>query len=355
MLHKCEPEIWSHSVVCLTNFVIIIGGKDSNEKFLSTREIWVYNLYTEEWKKHEIHSLNPAPDPFDGAVAAAIEGTIYTFVGDSSALWKLSQTKTGCFTWSFLKRCDEESPSPRCGHTGWEFNGKLYIFGGEGYSPAWGYLNDYGDISDSVHIKNNQLLYYDPNMDTWMNPECYGAVPSPRFGHCSTISGEKVWLFGGSADDDLNCLDDLFELNMGSLTWSQISTNKPSPQARFFCTLTATTEKQLVLHGGESTKGEPLGDTWIMDLTTQSWRFYKPAIHTRSNHAATVGLNSSAIIIGGIIGGSEYKRYHPILCVMLEPDSLQKLALHTVYKHRDELPLKFLPKKLIALLDISEK
>ena len=367
MVNKFEPLVrWSHSAVRLNNYVVMIGGRGSDGALLSPREIWVYNLYTEEWRKYVITRQSQAPDPFESAVVAVIDGTIYTFggydkVGVRNALWNLSRTncKRGYLKWSFIEpRCKEESPSPRYGHTGWEFNGKLYTFGGEGHSPNRGYLNDHGDNTNAslISIKNNQLLCYDPNIQTWMNPQCLGTVPLPRSGHCSTICEEKVWLFGGR-NEDLNCFDDFFELSMSSLTWSQIQTHSRSPQARYECTLTATAENQLVLNGGSSNLSQ-FCDTWIMDLTTHSWRRYTPAHdHTRSNHAATVGLNNSVIIIGGRKSLlDEYDGYDVISRVMLKPESLQKFALHTVYRHGDQQrPLKLLPQKLTALLDISEK
>ena len=282
--------------------------------------------------------------------------------GLRNALWKLSRTKEGSFAWSnlsFIKhQCKRESPSPRDCHTGWDFEGKLYTFGGRGYlrwTDVEGYLNDHGKFTHDGPIRNNQLLYYDPDAQTWTNPQSFGAVPSPRSGHCSTISREKVWMFGGY-DEYSNCSNDLFELNMSSLTWTQIPTGWPKPKARSMCTLTATKEHQLVLHGGlDAYRSTQFHDTWIMDLTTHSWRFYSQGKgHTRNSHTATLGPYSNVIIIGGakdLYDG--YERYDHIFCVMLEPKSLQKLALHTVHKHKDELPLICLPKKLTTYLGMA--
>ena len=74
-----------HCVVSLDNFVIIIGGRDLVEpcESLSTHVIWIYNLYTEEWRQHVIPDNGDAPEPFTDAVAAAIDKTIYIFGGYS--------------------------------------------------------------------------------------------------------------------------------------------------------------------------------------------------------------------------------------------------------------------------------
>ena len=173
--------------------------------FESTRIIWMYNLYTEEWKKHVIPDTSDAPLPFSGAVATAIDGSIYTFGGcDTNCaitnhdLWKLREKREG-FTWSLVAtQCKEKSPSPRIGHTGWGYAGKLWIFGGVGPSPAEGYLNDHGDLIDLQNeygeVCNNQLLSYNPYTSEWINHECCGDVPSPHtcYGGRNYHKGQSV-------------------------------------------------------------------------------------------------------------------------------------------------------------------
>ena len=226
-----------HSAVCLDNSIIIFGGLGEKFEPLNTRVIWMYNLYTEEWNKHVIPCTNVAPKPFYGAVGVAISGAIYTFGGmyteDSNTrneLWTLSKATRECFTWNFNETSrEEESPSPRVGHTGWKYAGKLWTFGGWGPSPQ-GYLNKHGSFSGQSSCKwNNQLLRYDPTSQTWTNLQCFGTVPSPRSSHaCATIKG-KVWLFGGCGN--IQRRNDFFELTMHSLTWIQIQSGQLHPQS----------------------------------------------------------------------------------------------------------------------------
>ena len=372
MVKKIElSAIREHCAVCIYNCVIIFGGLGTCCAVVSSRKILVYNLYTERWERYVVPKTGSAPKPFHGAVSAAIEGTIFAFGGLDSedfsarnALWKLSRAERGCFTWSFIKyESKKKSPSPRHAHTGWEYAGKLWIFGGEGPSPL-DYLNDHGDIVVDPcgfarnNQLNNQLLCYDPNSQLWTNPQYFGTMPSPRSGQSSAITRENVWLFGGF--DERGSLDDFFQLNMHSFTCTQIQTGEPSPQARRMCTLTRITDNQLVLHGGLTVDPDvrTLNDTWIIDITSYSWRPYTSSIdRVRNDHAATLGLNSHVIIIGGYkdICDTDDVYYDNIFHVMLEPKSLQKLALHTVYKNQPELPWKGLPNKLISLLGKSYK
>ena len=372
-MNETDLPISCHSSVRLDNYVIIIGGRwnpgcGKGGKPRSTRKLWMYNLYTEGWREYAIpkHVIarSGLPEPFHFAVAVAINGTIYTFGGADyvgsrtrNELWTLSKAKTGCFTWRSIKpQCDKESPSPRRAYTGWEYAQKLWVFGGIGPSLE-GYLHDHGDITSIGvgHPENNQLLCYVPNTQKWTNPPGCGEVPSPRACHSSTIINDKVWIFGGLCRG-CGLLDDMFELTMHSLTWTQIQTVQPRPQARQLSTLTALTNNQLVLHGGLRGYNEALSDTWIMDLTSHLWtQFTSRKDHPLRYHAGSLGLNNNVIIIGGCKSSYPHKSYKSVFHVMLEAKSLQQLAMQTTYKHQDEINWNCLPNKLISLLGLSIK
>ena len=364
-----EDSFLGCSAVQVDNFLQIVGGLHSPP----INEIWMCNLYTEEWGKYVIAESDFAPEPFHSAVAVAINGSIYTFGGIDcggnrirNALWILHKIKTGCFVWSFVKfHNDKASPSPRTGHTGWNYAGKLWVFGGKGPSPQY-YLDDYGDIAGNHDsVVNNQLLCYNPNIQKWINPQCFGNEPAPRFNHTSTIIKHNVWVFGG-CDQSWTFHDDMFQLSMDFLTWTRIQTVQPRPQARRWFALTALTNNQLVLHGGKSGtwNNETLNDTWIMDLTSCSWRQYKSRKdHIQKGHTRSFCLNNVIIVGGrqggknGFEGGDEFlnESHGCVSNWMLEAKSLQQLAAQTIYKYQDEINWKCLPKKLISQLGLPIK
>ena len=370
MAEELKFQRTGHCAVTLGNCVVVIGGCWITNKPSSTNVIWMYNLYTNEWRKHSIVDKGCAPEPFHGAAAVTIDGIIFIFGGvsgkdstepETNALWTLCRTPGGSFTWSFINpHCKEESPSPRVGHTGWEYTRNMWIFGGAGPSPE-GYLNGHGDTDGVLSgIMNNQLLCYNPNTQKWTNPQCSGSIPTPRIGHASAIINDKLWLFGGynlEGDDR----EHVFELRMNSLTWSQIKTAQPGPKAnRFLCTLTALTDNKLVLHGGTvyHHKMTPSSNTWILDLTSHSWRQYKSITdHARNCHTGSLGPNSNIIIIGGFMESEKHvdEVYESVFHVMLGPKSLQLLAMQMIQKYRDDLPWICLPKRLISQLGISTK
>ena len=319
--------------------------------------IWVYNLYTEQWKKLTIPQGSTLPAKRYRVCAVAIRSDVYMFggyvdtEGDSNALWKLAMEPQGSFVWSTIVMTDEKTPSPRSGHTGWEYAEKLWTFGGWGKSPA-GFLNDFGGFSFNLHncYINNQLLCFGPSNEEWTNPQCYGMIPEPCDLHAATVRQEKVWLYGGA--NFMQYFKSLHELNMHSCTWTLINTQKIQPQECSSCTLSTISDDKLILHGGIR-----LSDTWIVDLETKMWKKYAAATDTcRSYYTGSQGINNSVIIIGGL-DESQYQSMCSIIFhvpVLTKPKSLQQLAMQKIYKHNTVLPWKYLPRKLTALLDIQE-
>ena len=225
-----------------------------------------------------------------------------------------------------------------------------------GPSPV-GYLNDCGDFDASKHT-TNQFLCFNPSCNEWTNPGCTGSVPSPRHSCASAIMRHKVWLYGGD-NGSHNGIDELLELNMRSLTWTQIQVHEPKPQALYCCTLTVISDSTFVLHGGcqhlpimvEITIIR-LSDTWILDLLTQTWRQYRSTTdHSRQSHKGTTFLSGCVIITCGSKDPQEsYDEYTTTFHVMLAPKSLKQLAMQSIFKHKNVLPWKCLPPKLKTCL-----
>ena len=276
----------------------------------------------------------------------------------SNAVWELRRMPEGCFVWDQITS-KRNAVSPRCWHSGWEHRGKLYIFGGMGnYNPIR-YLNDNGDFHffddpSEEHYVNNQLLCFDLSCQVWDNPKCFGDIPKPRRSHATATVGAKTWLFGGIGDPN-EAFNDLFELNMDSLTWTKILTGKPKPSKLWTCTLTPLSDNKLILHGGW---GKTVHDTWILDLPSKTWRIYDTGQEgpQRTCHTCTKGINRSVIIIGGRKAktdeGTIYRRYIYKQChIMLEPKSLLQLATRIIHENRESLCWQTLPQKLISLLN----
>ena len=304
-----------------------------------------------------MHDKN-IPPPTQGACEVAIRTDIYMFGGtmnskgteETNDLWKLSISQ-GSFKWSKIDfQHDMKLPAPRVNHSGWEYAECLWVFGGTGYTWHNNYLCDHGIFSLRL---NNQLICFNPSTKVWTNPQCFGAVPSPRYNPKTTIIKDKVWLFGGQNEFFVGC-EDFFQFNMQSYTWTQIESGHTKPQTHFCPSLTAISDRYLILHGGLLLKDE--SSTWLMDLHSLTWQKHPCHDHPRHRHTGTLGVNKCIIMIGGVtstqIDDSNYSvsAFH----VMLEPKSLQQMAMKTIYNRQHELPWMSLPQKLIAELGFQE-
>ena len=274
--------------------IFVIGGQvcdcvDDIRHHRHMYSVWLYNIFLEQWKKYHILKKKQVPENLIGACGVVIGEDIYTFGGGhrypwNNELWKLTRNANGSFKWSrFLVKANKKIPSPRKGHSGWEYDEKLWTFGGHGPSIN-DYLNKHGDFRDH---HNNQLFYFSPKSNKWTNLKYFGTEPSAQLGHATTVLDNKVWLYGGTNAKLGIDFDDLYELDMCSLTWKLIQTTTLKPEGRYACSLNVTRENHLVLHCGESAeRNVALEDTWILDLSSYSWKKCTDVYSWRFYHTA---------------------------------------------------------------------
>ena len=268
-----------------------------------------------------------------------------------SGLWKLSSSEEE-ITWTEIKfYTGQLTPKGRSFHAGWEHQNKLWIFGGRAkyYDDSFHDIEDF-QVLDTHGGYTKQLWCFTPATNTWTIVKCTGSVPSPRFQHAITKIQTSIWLHGGK--DHHGKFDDLYELNLQSLTWTQIqSSGSWKPNKMYGHSLVAISNKQIVLYG--------VHGSWILDLPSLSWKWYLiPACvngvpseeNRRWQHSGTIGINT-VIIFGGFSHPSKIT-VNGILCIVFEPKSLLKSCLETVYKHRSLLKDKWhiLPRNLYAQL-----
>ena len=333
------PEMVHHVAVRLNHCIVVFVSE-------AARTIWTYNLYTEIWKENMLQEQGKDIPYLEGHCAVVIGQKVNTY--GHGYLRELTRYANGLFAWNVVKeKAGTKKPSPRSHHSGWEYENKLWIFGGWGLSPVGENLNDYGYYHESC---NNQLLQFNFVTKEWTNMKCLGEVPSPRERHVITITGNTVWLYGGRQLNN-DFFDDLYQLDMYTLTWTQVQTGHPKPEGHNRCTLNAITDKQLVLHGGIKDVWTVLNDTWILDLPSKTWRRHtSEEDDPRVLHTGFSGISNDVIIIGGIKENiaCHQNSFH----VRLEPKMLQQLAMKVVYKHQDDLSYwkKCLPKKLTELM-----
>lgn len=341
-----------HVAVTYEECMLVWGGYKENENqavYFNGSELWVYHAFSEKWHLKKCGGESPPPGT-SGAVTLLLHDNLYIFggyqeEGNTNALYRLNLSD---FVWECLSPAGF-SPSPVDKLVGWEYDCKLYFFGGFGIIPQ-NTLRDQspfqflpGDIYSSVRRGwTNQFMAYDPKTNEWTLPASMGKLPAPRAAHAATLIKNTVYVFGGRHQNSR--MNDLHCLNMDTMEWNgPLAVEGVLPEGRSWHSLNALSDNYLVLYGGFSQNDVPLSDCWVLDLSIMKWKkvdlgFSKPRLW----HTACVNIFDEIIIYGGCTENildhriaAEHAK--DIIVLRFSPKSLFRLCIDVVVKHYVEL------------------
>lgn len=296
-----------------------------------------------KWKRIT-NPAGPQPRPRHGHRAVALKDLMVVFGGGNEGIVdELHVYNTATNQW-FVPSTKGDIP-PGCAAYGFVVDGtRILVFGG---------MVEYGKYS-------NELYELQASRWEWKRlkprPPKNDASPCPRLGHSFTLIGNRVFLFGGLAndsDDPKNniprYLNDLYTLELlpnGLTAWEVPQTYGHSPPPRESHTGVAYTDQKtgkscLVVYGGMS--GCRLGDLWFLDVDTMTWN--KPIVHgptplPRSLHTATL-IGHRMYVFGGWVPlviddvkvathEKEWKCTSTLACLNLETLIWEQLTVDTL-------------------------
>ncbi|RWS07309.1 host cell factor 1-like protein [Dinothrombium tinctorium] len=257
-----------------------------------------------KWRK-VLNTTGQAPRPRHGHRAVCIKDLMIVFGGGNEGIVdELHVFNTTTNQW-FIPPVKGDIP-PGCAAYGFVCDGtRLLVFGG---------MVEYGKYS-------NELYELQASRWEWkrLKPRApkNGPYPCPRLGHSFTLIGNKVYLFGGLAndsDDPKNniprYLNDLYVLEMkpysNVMQWELPQTYGTPPPPRESHTAVAYMgpdgkTPKLIIYGGMS--GCRLGDLWQLDINSMTWskpeiRGLQPGPLPRSLHSATL-IGNKMYVFGG--------------------------------------------------------
>ncbi|XP_070143746.1 host cell factor-like [Drosophila kikkawai] len=184
---------------------------------------------------------------------------------------------------------------------------RMFVFGG---------MIEYGKYSNDLY--ELQATKWEWRKMYPESPDGGGMSPCPRLGHSYTMVGDKIFLFGGLAnesDDPKNnipkYLNDLYILDTRGVhshngKWIVPKTFGDSPPPRESHTGIAFTSKangnlNLLIYGGMS--GCRLGDLWLLETESMTWakpRTLGQAPLPRSLHSSTMIANKMYVFGGWV-------------------------------------------------------
>ncbi|XP_042325727.1 host cell factor 2 isoform X2 [Sceloporus undulatus] len=237
-----------HRAVAIRELVIIFGG--GNEGIAD--ELHVYNTATNQWFLPAVRGDIPPGCAAHGFVCDGtrilVFGGMVEYGRYSNDLYELQASR---WLWKKMKPQHPSTglpPCPRLGHSFSLYGNKCYLFGGlaneseDSNNNIPRYLNDFYELE----------LQHGSGVMGWNIPVMKGVLPSPRESHTAIIysrkdSGNaKMFIFGGMSGCRLN---DLWELDIESMTWSKSETKGTVPLPRSLHTASVIGNKMYIFGG----------------------------------------------------------------------------------------------------------
>ena len=278
-------------------------------------------LLRSNWHLAEV-SGSFVPGGRESASLNWINNNLYVFGGlemgsRSQSLLKFDAEKHRWYEYPILENC----PEPRCSHSSWVIDNKLFIFAGEGKGlnsnetltdaekKFFGSEDKYSVKSSDVfkepkeirgirRICYDDIICFDTISETWSTIRS-GLSPLPRKGHSSVVVGENpsdatLLIFGGAPSGTGRPMNDLHTVNTvellkGVAMWSKKEPSGPSPSPRYGHACVSVTDSTevlsgsitgnaigsdgcMILFGGAAGTGELFNDVHIYDIEANDWQ-----------------------------------------------------------------------------------
>ncbi|XP_013931625.1 PREDICTED: host cell factor 2 [Thamnophis sirtalis] len=237
-----------HRAVAIRELVIIFGG--GNEGIAD--ELHVYNTATNQWFLPAVRGDIPPGCAAHGFVCDGtrilVFGGMVEYGRYSNDLYELQASR---WLWKKMRPQPPSAglpPCPRLGHSFCLYGNKCYLFGGlaneseDSNNNIPRYLNDFYELE----------LQHGSGVIGWSVPLTRGVLPSPRESHTAVIyckkdlGNPKMFMFGGMSGCRLN---DLWELDIETMTWSKPETKGTVPLPRSLHTASVIGNKMYIFGG----------------------------------------------------------------------------------------------------------
>ena len=225
-----------------------VGGANPSNCF---NDIYFFDLDKLSWDKHE-DLENFESGRYEHACVLNEKSECIVFGGASE-----KESFNDVLKFNFEnKTCEKfestpSQPSARTIHVGASYKNQMLIFGGgqNGKTP----------------VDDQKVYIFNATNKKWISLSIQGSMPSTRHGHVMmNFNDELVFMHGGMRDE--NILEDLWSLNLKTMSWSELNQNdgvRPCSRAAHggICI-----NKNLYIFGGINSGGSALDDLWKYDI-----------------------------------------------------------------------------------------
>lgn len=143
----------------------------------------------------------------------------------------------------------------------------------------------------------NEIHFYSVDTNKWMLINATN-TPPPMAGHSACVKGDEMVVFGGLVmsavqNDQIQCSNDLWVLDIPSLSWRKQITTKPRPSPRYAQSLITLDSERLMLLGGVQTLHNRFvySDCWILAMKGPVWTWKEVVVKNKEWASANIWCN----------------------------------------------------------------
>ncbi|KAI8814668.1 hypothetical protein BJ742DRAFT_671422 [Cladochytrium replicatum] len=285
---KPPASLRAHSMNLVTSdgLLLVFGGCDAKSCF---GDLYVFDAETMVWSKPRV--TGDLPEPCRAHSAVLVNDKLYIFGGGDGPDYfsTLHVLDIPTYNWSRLDL--PNTPSPRRAHTAWAYENCMYVYaGGDGVQAL-----------DDLYCLDTETLQW-RHLQTFWEGEPQ-VSQNPRGYHTATLIGHKVLVFGGS--DGRECFSDVRLLDLTTLTWQVLSTDRVVPRLAHTATQVGSYLFVLGGHDGVSYNNEVL----LLNLVTMSWearRVFGTLMPSPRGYHSAVLYDSRLYVFGGYDGADVF-------------------------------------------------
>ena len=244
--------------------VFLFGGWSSRDRIGDT---WTYDIDANEWT--QLHPRNSPYPRSDAAMAYDVEnGVIVLFDGycrDDRGRQDTWVYDFGEGNW--VQMDPEESPRSQYGHYMIydSQNQRMVMYGGH-----WSIWEDGRSLG---HGYSDGVWAYDYPSDTWTKLDAAISLPQRYWHTIAYDAGRGALVVFGGTGTTTPVLDDTWLYDLSSNTWERLDTDVNPPERENSALVYDPVHEKLILFGGLREVGEPpLDDLWILDTVEGTWR-----------------------------------------------------------------------------------
>jgi len=305
----------------------------------------------------------------------------------AAAMRRLNETKR--FAWqdaSAWQIGSQDLPAPRNSQGECVHESKLFIYGGRGpqgrLNDLWCYDMDSrqweclvaNNSKEAIDLRSGCLLEHDGLHTLYVGfgftefpvarSDVYafdlytgkfsgpisiqGTSPPPRVNFRSWFLDGSLWLYGGSPDG-VQCLDDLWSLDVRTRIWTQHRARGKAPPAAQWVSCLRHRDEQVILFGGHGDDSLPVKLFHMLDCRKMVWTDLTEGFERPATVRPILGHSHMNVVAEGEVPpeDSEPVRWEHLMCstpaTTLVGDHLVVWGGWTGVEHRSDLWLCHLP------------